>query len=172
MKEKEQLRLRELPAVHKVLSLPNVQVWIEEFGHEDVVNSVQQVLDLWRRQILAGSDEPVSEELLLARVQVMLTAYTSMHLRRVINATGTVLHTNLGRAPLAQEALEAIISVARGYSNLEYDLTTGERGHRYEHIEALICELVGSEAALVVNNNAAAVLLMLNELKSGKKVVI
>lgn len=172
MEGKEQSRLRELPAVHKVLSWPNVQLWIEEFGHEDVVNSVQKVLDEWRRQILAGSDEPMSEKLLLARVKAVLTAYTSMHLRRVINATGTVLHTNLGRAPLADEALEAIISVARGYSNLEYDLTTGERGHRYEHIEALICELVGSEAALVVNNNAAAVFLMLNELTSGKKVVI
>ena len=170
--EMEQERLRSLPAVHKVLSWPLVQAWIEEFGHEEVVASVQQVIDEWRDQILRGNDREASEELVTSRVREAILENSKRHLRRVINATGTVLHTNLGRAPLAEEALEAIVSVARGYSNLEYDLERGERGHRYEHVESLVCDLVGAEAALVVNNNAAAVFLMLNELTKGKKVAI
>ena len=93
-------------------------------------------------------------------------------LRRVINATGVILHTNLGRAPLCREALERIVEVARGYSNLEYDLEKGERGLRYDHVRRLLCALTGAEDALVVNNNAAAVLLVLNSLAEGKEAIV
>ncbi|HHV34379.1 MAG TPA: L-seryl-tRNA(Sec) selenium transferase, partial [Syntrophomonadaceae bacterium] len=95
-----------------------------------------------------------------------------MSLRPVINASGVVLHTNLGRAPLSDAACEAVLNVARGYCNLEMDLDSGERGERYSHVERLLCELTGAEAALVVNNNAGAVLLALHALASGKEVVV
>ncbi len=90
----------------------------------------------------------------------------------MVNATGTLLHTNLGRAPLSDEALENIDLVARGYSNLELNLTTGKRGHRYSHIDELLCRLTGAEAAAVVNNNAGAVLLSLTALAKGKEAIV
>jgi L-seryl-tRNA(Ser) seleniumtransferase len=90
----------------------------------------------------------------------------------VINATGVVLHTNLGRAPLCAEALRNIVDIARGYSNLELDLSTGERGSRYSHVEEILCRISGAESALVVNNNAGAVLLALNSLAEGKEVIV
>src|SRR5207247_2403020 len=93
-------------------------------------------------------------------------------LRPVLNATGTLLHTNLGRAPLADEAIARIVAVARGYSNLELDLESGERGSRYAHVERLLCNLTGAEAAMAVNNNASAVVLALNTLAVGKAVVV
>ena len=93
-------------------------------------------------------------------------------LRRLVNATGVILHTNLGRAPLCPEALERITEVGRGYSNLEFDLTKGERGQRYDHVSSLICALTGGEDALIVNNNAAAVLLVLNTLAEGKEAIV
>lgn len=93
-------------------------------------------------------------------------------LRRVINATGVVLHTNMGRSPLAEEALEQITAIAHRYNNLELDLATGERGSRYAHVEELLCQLTGAEAAMVVNNNAGAVLLMLSAICKGKEVVV
>jgi len=96
----------------------------------------------------------------------------SAKLRRVINATGIILHTNLGRAPLCKEALDRINEVARGYSNLEFDLATGKRGLRYDHVKDLLCGLTGAEDALVVNNNAAAVLLVLNTIADGKEAVV
>ena len=90
----------------------------------------------------------------------------------MINATGVILHTNLGRAPLCREAIERVVEVARGYSNLEYDLEKGERGLRYDHVRGLLCALTGAEDALVVNNNAAAVLLVLNALSEGKEAIV
>ena len=114
---------------------------------------------------------PTEEE--LARTAVgLLTEMASARLRPVINATGVVLHTNLGRAPLGETQLAAIGEAARGYSNIEFDLASGERGSRYEHVTSLLCELTGAEAALVVNNNAAAVLLVLAALCGGREVVV
>ncbi len=167
-----QEKLRGLPAVHKLLAWPSAQEWSGIYGREAVVVAVQLALDEWRRAILAGEDVEVSDAAALVRVYAKLGEYTTLRLRRVINATGTVLHTNLGRAPLADVALDAVVSVAKGYSNLEYDLAAGERGHRYTHVEALVCELTGAESALVVNNNAAAVFLFLSEFAKGKKVIV
>src|SRR6202023_1058014 len=94
------------------------------------------------------------------------------HLQPVINATGVIINTNLGRAPLSQDALEAVRQVAGGYSNLEYDLEAGERGSRHEHVSTLLRELTTAEAALVANNNAAALLLALSTLATGREVII
>jgi len=106
------------------------------------------------------------------RVVGAVNALHRYRLRRVINATGVILHTNLGRAPLCPEAVSRIIEVSRGYCNLEYDLARGERGLRYDHLRELLCRLTGAEDALVVNNNAAAVLLVLNTLAQGKEAIV
>ena len=109
---------------------------------------------------------------MVALIMSELFRRSSSSLRPVINGSGVVVHTNLGRSPLADEAEDAIRAVASGYSNLEYNLESGERGTRYSHVESLICELTGAEAALVVNNNAAAVMLALSSLAQGREVVV
>ena len=121
-----------------------------------------------REEIQAGADPGD----LVGRVEVELAAARGPRLRRAINATGVIVHTNLGRAPLAQEALERVTAVARGYSNLEYDLGEGGRGSRQDHVAPILRRLTGAEAALVVNNNAAAVLLALAALAEGREVLV
>jgi len=129
------------------------------------------VLEAGRRSIL-GSGESLSEEVILGQMAQSLRARLGPTLGPVINATGVIIHTNLGRAPLSQAAREAMDAVAAGYSNLEYDLQVGRRGSRYLHAESLLCQLTGAEGALVVNNNAGAVLLMLAALAQGREVII
>ena len=114
----------------------------------------------------------MSQANLLSAIQEELAAARRPSLRPVLNATGVVLHTNLGRAPLSAEAVRHIVDIARGYSNLEFDLSTGERGSRYSHVEEILCRISGAESALVVNNNAGAVLLALNSLAEGKEVIV
>ena len=143
-----------------------------------VVDSIRRVVGERRQIILKSNDlqamasTEMPLEQWLAAVEQELSALDRLSLRPVINATGVILHTNLGRAPLAREALENILEIARGYSNLELDLATGDRGSRYAHVEELLCRLSGAESALVVNNNAAAVLLSLNTLAEGKEVIV
>lgn len=165
-------RFRELPAVHMLLGLPQAQSWLTEHARSDVLGALQDALEDLRMAMRAGDAPDVSEAAVLRRAETKLRRRVAPRLVPVINATGTVLHTNLGRAPLAQEALDAMVSVAKGYSNLEFSLDSGERGHRYEHVEALISELTGAEAAFVVNNNAAAVFLLLHELARDKQVAV
>ena len=135
-------------------------------------------MDEKRQAILISADPqeaasvPVAPEGLLADVEKEMAQTARPSLRRVINATGVVLHTNLGRAPLAPDVLKHIAEIAGGYSNLEFDLTCGERGSRYEHVEKILCQITGAESALVVNNNAGAVLLTLNSLAEGKEVIV
>ncbi|MHB1683830.1 MAG: L-seryl-tRNA(Sec) selenium transferase [Bacilli bacterium] len=163
---------RDLPAVHRLLEHEEVQQWLEQYMRFDVVASLQEALDALRDQVRSGLSPDLSEEAVTRLAKERLKARTVMHVRHVINATGTVLHTNLGRAPLAAEAIAAVADAASGYSNLEFDLKSGERGERYSHVEGLLCELTGAEAALVVNNNAAAVWLVLHELAKDRRVVI
>jgi L-seryl-tRNA(Ser) seleniumtransferase len=153
------MRLRDLPSVDELVR-----------GHEDprAVAVARSVLGRAREQIRAG-ENPGD---LAARFEAELTSARAPHLRRVINATGVIVHTNLGRAPLAPAALERVREVATGYSNLEYDLAAGGRGSRQEHVTAIIRQLTGAEAALVVNNNAAAVLLALAALAEGREVLV
>ncbi|NCD24642.1 MAG: L-seryl-tRNA(Sec) selenium transferase, partial [Deltaproteobacteria bacterium] len=136
---------------------------------------VAEFLDLCREEIRAGvlADE---SDLAHSKLATRLTAYvrnrSRPHFRRVVNATGVVIHTNLGRSILAEDAVAAVLRGCRHYSNLEMDLRTGQRGSRYSHVEDLLCRLTGAEAGLVVNNNAAAVLLVLDTLAKGREVVV
>jgi L-seryl-tRNA(Ser) seleniumtransferase len=144
---------------------------VQAFGRAFTVEAIRSVLADARRTILSGASCPPSASL-LARIAESAETLARPTLRPVINATGVVVHTNLGRAPLCAEALEAMVAVGRGYSNLEYDLDAGRRGSRYVHAEGLLCRLTGAEGALVVNNNAAAVLLALSVLAREREVVI
>src|SRR5207253_5803384 len=127
------------------------------------VDTARSVLERAREEIRAGAEPGDLEE----RLRGELAAARTPRLRRVLNATGVIVHTNLGRAPLAEEALARVTETARGYSNLEYDLREGARGSRQDHVAEILRRLTGAEAALVVNNNAAAVLLTLAALAEG-----
>jgi L-seryl-tRNA(Ser) seleniumtransferase len=148
--------------------LPSVDELAREVDDPLAVDAARAVLARARETIAAGG----SPHDLGALVRAELRALRAPRLRRVLNATGVIVHTNLGRAPLAAEALERVVEVARGYSNLEYDLGDGRRGSRQEHVADALRRLTGAEAALVVNNNAAAVLLALAALAEGREVVV
>ena len=148
--------------------LPSVDELAREAGDPLAVDAARAVIDRAREEIQAGADPGD----LAARLGVELADARRPRLRRVLNATGVVVHTNLGRAPLAEEAVDRVAEAARGYSNLEYDLEEGARGSRQDHVSAVLHRLTGTEAALVVNNNAAAVLLALAALAEGREVVV
>jgi L-seryl-tRNA(Ser) seleniumtransferase len=166
-----QEELRKLPGVDRLLQEGAVQALAEEYGHDLTVEAIRQALDSARQTIVAGENCP-STDALVEMTKVSLEAQSRPTLRPVINATGVIIHTNLGRAPLSAEARAAMELAARGYTNLEYDLEAGRRGSRYVHAEELLCQLTGAEAALVVNNNAAAVLLILTALAQGIEVIV
>jgi L-seryl-tRNA(Ser) seleniumtransferase len=159
-------RLRGLPAVDAVLRSPGVDWLAEQHGWPAVTAAIRETLDVARKEILADGAPEVGEEVLVASVARLLE---HRGLRRVVNATGVILHTNLGRSILSNQAVEAVTEAARGYSNLEYDLSTGKRGSRYDHAVPLLREITGAEDALVVNNCAAATLLALSVVVSGAK---
>lgn len=169
--------LRQLPAVTAILQSEKGKTLVNRFGHELVAEACDIVLGLWRRKILdnpAGfsGGELSSPEEIIDEIGDYLVSLTMPHLRRVINATGIILHTNLGRAVLCKRAQEALQETAAYYTNLEYNLQEGKRGTRYEHVEKLLVRLTGAESALVVNNNAAAFLLAVNTLAAGKKAIV
>ena len=163
--------LRALPSVDQLLRTTEASSWIGTYGRPLTVEALRTVLDEARLSYPAQEVLPEKPEL-LARAQLLLESWSTPTLLPLINATGVVLHTNLGRAPLSQAALQAAREAAVGYSNLEYDLEKGQRGSRLVHAEVLIQRLCGVEAALVVNNNAAAVLLALTCLARRRAVVI
>jgi L-seryl-tRNA(Ser) seleniumtransferase len=165
--------LRTLPQVQRLLEMPAAALLSSEFGRASVTQALRHALQEAREQIAAGllAGAPDAEAL-IARCVPNLAARRRRGLRRTINATGIALHTNLGRAPLATEAIAAVADVAAGYCNLEIDLATGRRGSRTQAIETLLCELTGAEAALAVNNGAAAILLALSVLGNGGEVII
>ncbi|AZR73213.1 L-seryl-tRNA(Sec) selenium transferase [Anoxybacter fermentans] len=168
--------LRKIPAVNRLLQTTEIQNILTEYPHDLVVDLINQVLDKKRRDILEETTDPekldLSIEGLAREAKEAILAYMAPRLKKVINATGTVLHTNLGRAVLSEKAADALAQIARTYSNLEYDLKEGKRGSRYTLVTDLLCRLTGAEDALVVNNNAAAVLLVLSTLAKGKEVII
>jgi L-seryl-tRNA(Ser) seleniumtransferase len=163
--------LRDLPSVEELLELPVVSKWIIEFGRGLTLEALRFSLDRARAEYAQINIVP-TRDVLLDQAHHALQEWTVPSLRPVINATGVILHTNLGRAPLSQAAIRAMQDVAVGYSNLEYDLHTGKRGSRLVHAELLFQKLTHAEAALVVNNNAAAVLLVLSALAHRHRVVI
>lgn len=177
MGKSKQALLSELPSVNRILENSEIKLLIEKYSHDLVVGIVQNRIDQIRDDILSGSLPPNSErsELILTLVSNAKRHISDLmqpSLKKVVNGTGVVLHTGLGRAPLMKEARENLMRVAEGYASLELDLGTGNRGNRAKHVEELLCQLTGAEAACVVNNNAAAVLLVLNTMAFGKEVII
>jgi L-seryl-tRNA(Ser) seleniumtransferase len=163
--------LRRLPSVDRLLQQEEVVALEKRWGHDLVVEAVRSALEAAREAVRSGAPCPALETL-AAQAGDLLAARLRPTLLPAINATGVIIHTNLGRAPLSAEARTAMDAVALGYSNLEYDLEAGQRGSRYVHAEEILCRLTGAEAALVVNNNAAAVLLVLMALTQGREVII
>ncbi len=162
------MRLRDLPSVDSLLADERVQTLAERHGRDLVLVAARAALARAREEIRAGFDPGDLSD----RVGSEVEARAAPQLRRVLNATGVVIHTNLGRAPLADEALARVHEVARGYSNLEYDLAEGARGSRQDHLAGALRDLTGAEASLVVNNNAGAVLLALAALAEGREVLV
>lgn len=163
--------LSRLPSVDKLLAHPGAGALVGSFGHALTVDALRAALDDARRRIRAGEDAPEADRL-VESAGARLREWVTPRPRPVINATGVVIHTNLGRAPLSTKANEAMWNVSWSYSDLEYDLAGGERGHRMAAVEDLLCRVTGAESALVVNNNAGAVLLALIAHAAGREVII
>ena len=164
-----------LPSVDKLLRTAEAATLIDTFGRQSVTRALREDLAKLRRGIAkkdTGRVERILLEDIFSRAAAQLEENLSPSLKPVFNLTGTVLHTNLGRAPLPEEAIEAIAAVSRGASNLEYNLQTGKRGDRDTHLEGALSQLIGAEAVTIVNNNAAAVLLILNGLALRKEVIV
>jgi len=165
---------KKLPAIDKWIASETGISLTAEFSRKEVVDVMREHLNEVRDGLNNGLIElpNFNSPEYAALMRVDLLKKRSSSLRRTINATGIVIHTNLGRAPLAIEAIEAMVRIARGYSNLEMDLVSGQRGSRYQHVESLLCRITGAEAAVVVNNCAAAVVLALSTFASGQEVII
>ncbi len=163
--------LRNLPSVDKILSDKRIHCLEEVYSHDFVLQGVRQYLEEVRRHIVKGVPLPSFDQM-VESICTLVNSLAEPNLRPVINATGVILHTNLGRAPLSREAIVAMEECSRGYTNLEIDLDSGKRGSRQVHVQSLLCKLTGAEAALVVNNNASAVLLALSALVKGKEVIV
>ena len=164
-------KFRQLPSIEKLMSAPRLKALAEVYSRPSVVELARQRLDGVREEIASGKGCPSIDEIVGAICADAESLWQSRP-RRVINATGVILHTNLGRAPLSQNAAAAMQQAAMGYCNLEIDLESGKRGSRQVHVESLLCQLTGAEAALVVNNNASAVMLALAALAKRKEVIV
>lgn len=163
--------MREIPSVSEVLNLVENQSWRNEYSREQIVKAIRQEVAEVRSAFREGRALPETSLLLMA-IERRLEALHQFSLKRVINATGIIVHTNLGRAPLSEEAVDHLVEISSSYSNLEMDLESGQRGSRDEHLEQILGELLGVELSLVVNNNAAALLLILNTIAEGKEVIV
>jgi len=176
MEERRRELLRNLPKIDEVLQALQKRDEVSGIVREIVRTACRQVVNALREEILRGDERPAlrmpTVEQAADSVVFRIVEMRRRRLRKVINATGIIVHTNLGRAPLCRDALDRIEEVGAGYSNLEFDLHRGQRGLRYDHVTDLLCSLTGAEDALVVNNNAAAVLLVLNTLSRGREAVV
>ena len=165
--------LRKIPKVDDILKHKDWKRLVREYSEDTAKDALRECLDELRLDIKEGraaSVPPISD--IVGAAQKRVALITSPRLKRVINGTGIIIHTNLGRSLLAQKAIDAIVSAASRYTNLEYDLKKGTRGDRYEHCTYILKRLTGAESALVVNNNAGAVFLILNTLVEGKEAII
>jgi len=171
MNGKQEL-LSRLPSVDEVLKSEQGMHWLKTYPRRYVLAAVREGIDLRRREVLAGTTTDVARESMVHDITLKVQRLSSLSLRPVINATGIVIHTNLGRSVLSERAIENVRKVAAAYSNLEYDLGSGKRGKRYAHIRRLLREVTGAEDGFAVNNNAAAVLLCLSTLAKGREVIV
>ena len=176
IKPGQQALLRKLPGVDHLMGLTAKEAFFEDVPGTVVVNSIRSVIDSKRQAIINDepsiNDKSLSDPHLVDAIKQTARIAMTPNLRNTINATGVVVHTNLGRSLLASDAVESLITIASRYSNLEYDLKIGKRGSRYSSVEDLICEISGAEAAMVVNNNAGAVLLCLETIARNKEVIV
>lgn len=172
MKEQIQNAMRRIPAMNTLLSMPWVAGYEAEIGRDTVKSVISSVLDEQRKKIVRDPDTAFDADTVVRSARAELEKKAHSTLRRVVNATGVVIHTNLGRSILAEEAVRAVCDVASHYNTLEYSLESVGRGHRNDHVEWLICRLTGAEAALVVNNNAAAVILSLMALAKDRETIV
>ena len=170
--DNRQLLLRGLPKIDELLLDEQLVFFMESTPRSAVVDAAREIIDELRREILSGEreDTPEKDEL-IAEICDRITGKKKRNLRTLINATGVVLHTNLGRSNLCRAAVESVTAVADSYSNLGYDLKKGARGLRHDHVEKIIAKITGAEAAMVVNNNAAATMLCLSAMAFGKEVI-
>ena len=176
MNKKQQV-LCSIPSVDELIKLHEIQALSLMYPRSVVVDCIREYLGAYRNLILSLNDDDLgrfisTQEALLEGIVSNIHKTMRNKLVNVINATGVVLHTNLGRAVLSEKVKESLCSIACSYSNLEFELETGNRGSRYSHVEEIICKLTGAEAAMVVNNNAAAVMLVLSTMAKGKEVVV
>lgn len=169
------LLYRNIPKVDILLEEQKIQELINIYGREMVVETIREELDSLREYIKECEAEQSALariDALVANIEKHIIQMNTPDIRSVINGTGTILHTNLGRAPIGLKHMQYVAEIATGYSNLEYNLEEGKRGERYSHFEQLLCKITGAEAAMAVNNNAAAVMLILNTLGKGKEIIV
>lgn len=166
---------RRIPKVDILLEEESIQNMIASYSRDTVMEAIRIETDRLRRYIGTCEEEKDAEyeiDMLKSHIERTVAAMHTPNMKKVINGTGTILHTNLGRAPIAAKHMSSIAKLAAGYSNLEYNLMEGKRGERYSHFEELLCKITGAEAAMAVNNNAAAVMLILSSLAKGGEVVV
>ncbi|MEG2783240.1 MAG: L-seryl-tRNA(Sec) selenium transferase [Lachnospiraceae bacterium] len=166
---------RSIPKVDVLLEETAIQEMIVQYNRDTVVEAIRQETEALRTFIGTCQEEDIIQEQiqqLLENIESSVVAMNTPNMQQVINATGTILHTNLGRAPISRKHMEHVAAIATGYSNLEYNLEAGKRGERYAHFEKLLCEITGAEAAMAVNNNAAAVMLVLSSMAKGGEVIV
>ena len=164
--------LRKLPKIDELLEDEKIKQAITKSMRTLVVEALREAIDFYRKEILQDNIKEINKEEIIDKSLELLEHKNHNKLRKVINATGTVIHTNLGRSLLCKKAIESVLSVAENYNNLEYELSNGKRGSRYSHIEELLAKVTGAEAAMVVNNNAAAVMLILDTLCKDKEAIV
>ncbi len=177
MDDRKKTMLQHLPKIDELIGFLEKKNIRAKASHDIVRDVCRDAVQKMRETILAANDKELSRisvehAAVVGSVEAAIEDLHRYRLRRIVNATGVILHTNLGRAPLCSEAVERIADVGRGYSNLEFNLEKGERGLRYDHVSGLLCRLTGAEDALIVNNNAAAVLLVLNTLADRKEAIV
>ena len=171
MSEKQKL-LKELPSVDEILKSNDGVKWCRTYPRKYVLQAIRDVIDMRRKGIMEASSTNVSVEGMSGEIKMKIEKLSAFGLKPVINATGIVIHTNLGRSVLSEKILDNVRKIAESYSNLEYNLEAGRRGKRYSHITGILREITGAEDALIVNNNAAAVLLCLSALAKGREVIV
>ncbi len=164
--------LSSLPSVDEVLKSPSGIQWQEKYSRRHVLQSVREVIDSYRQAIISGKIENAGYHVIHEEIHKKLEDLAEYNLKNVINATGIVIHTNLGRSVLSEAVMQHVKDIATGYSNLEYDIEKGVRGKRYSHIQSLTNQLTGAESCLIVNNNAAAVFVCLNTIAKDREVIV
>lgn len=170
--------LRKIPKVDLLIEEEEIKELINDSDRDLVVDIIREKTEELRSFILTSdssiSEDEISEKIdnLIDNISIKVRKITQLNMRKVINATGTILHTNLGRAVISEKIADRLKEIVTGYSNLEYDIEAGERGERYSHFEDIVCRITGAEAAMAVNNNAAAVMLILSTMAKDKEVIV